>query len=220
MSRRHFKSLIYILVLLFAGRSYAQPSGNDSILLGGIVVGADTFAMAYLPDVTITDKLPRRLARQRMRMDRLKYNVIKVYPYAIIAADVLKDVDVTLAKLENDKPKRKAYLKSVEKELNNRFKGELENLTITQGQILVKLINRQTGKNCFSIIRELKGGFSAVVWQSVALLFSNNLKREYDPHDRDREIEYIVAELEANYYYNYQFQRQQALQAQSRNKRY
>jgi hypothetical protein len=89
-------------------------------------------------------------------------------------------------------------------------------MTITQGQILVKLINRQTGKNCFGIIRELKGGFSAVVWQSVALLFSNNLKREYDPVDRDREIEYVVAELEANHYHNWRYQRQQAMQMQSR----
>lgn len=216
MTCKYFKSLLLVLAMLLAGRSFAQPSGNDSILLGGIVVGADTFAMAYLPDVTITDKLPRKLARQRMRMDRLKYNVAKVYPYAIIAADVLKDVDGTLAKYENDKAKRKEYLKSVEKELNRRFKGELENLTITQGQILVKLINRQTGKNCFSIIRELKGGFSAVVWQSVALLFSNNLKREYDPADRDRDIEYAVVELEANYYYNWRQQRQQAMQMQSK----
>ncbi|WP_276134771.1 DUF4294 domain-containing protein [Polluticoccus soli] len=215
MTCKYFKSLLFVLAMLLAGRSFAQPSGNDSILLGGIVVGTDTFAMAFLPDVTITDKLPKKLARQRVRMDRLKYNVTKVYPYAIVAADVLKDVDVTLAKYDNDKAKRKEYLKSLERELNSRFKGELENLTITQGQILVKLINRQTGKNCFSIIRELKGGFSAVVWQSVALLFSNNLKREYDPVDRDREIEYVVAELEANNYYNWRYQRQQAMRMQS-----
>ncbi|MCD6063635.1 MAG: hypothetical protein K0R82_1546 [Flavipsychrobacter sp.] len=216
MTCKYFYSLFLVLAMLLAGRSFAQPSPNDSIMLGGIVVGADTFAMAFLPDVTVKDKLPKKLAKQRIRMDRLKYNVAKVYPYAIIAADVLKDVDVTLAKYEDDKAKRKEYLKSLEKELNRRFKGELENMTITQGQILVKLINRQTGKNCFGIIRELKGGFSAVVWQSVALLFSNNLKREYDPVDRDREIEYVVAELEANHYHNWRYQRQQAMQMQSR----
>lgn len=195
----------------------AQPKGNDTILLGGIVVGTDTFAMMYLDDVWVYDKLPRRYARQRAKYDRLRHNVLKVYPYAVIAADVLKDVDVNLAALEDDKKKRKAYLKTVEKELNRRFKGELENLTITQGQILVKLINRQTGKNCYSIIRELKGGFSAVIWQSVALLFSNNLKREYDPEDRDKDIETIVAELEANYYIKYNYQRQQALIQSRRN---
>lgn len=192
-------------------KSYAQPKGNDTILLGGIVVGADTFAMVYLDDFEKTGKLPRHLARKRAAYDRLRYNIYKVYPYAIIAAEVLKDVDVNLDKYQNDKKKRKEYLKTIEKELNKRFKGELEELTITQGQLLVKLINRQTGKNCYSIIRELKGGFSAVVWQSVALIFSNNLKREYDPYDRDKEIEAIVADLEANYYYKYKYQRQNAL---------
>lgn len=197
-------------------RIYAQPSGNDTLLLGAIVVESDTFAMAYLDEVTISDKLPKRLAKQRARYDRLRHNVTRVYPYAVIAAEVLKDVDVELAKLENDKKKRKEFLKSKERELNKRFKGELEDLTITQGQLLVKLINRQTGKNCFGIIKELKGGFSAVVWQSVALLFSNNLKREYEPDGRDKEIEAIVVELEANYFYKYRYQRQNALMYQAR----
>jgi hypothetical protein len=192
---------------------HSKPVGNnnDTILLGAIVVGADTFAMVYMDDILVKDKLPRKFARQRAKYDRLRYNVHKVYPYALVAAEVLKDVDVNLEKYKDDKKQRKAYLNQVEKELNKRFKGELEDFTITQGQILVKLINRQTGKNCFSIIKELKGGFSAVVWQSLALLFNNSLKREYDPEDRDRDIETIVAELEANVYYKYRYQRQQAL---------
>ncbi len=202
----------FLITLLGSpGKVWAQTAKNDTILLGGIVIDADTFAMVYLDNFYCTAKLPRRYARQRAAYDRLRQNVITVYPYAVIAADVLKDVDVNLAKLEDMRPERRAYLKTVEKELNKRFKGELENLSITQGQLLVRLINRQTGKNCYSIIKELKGGFSAVIWQSVALLFSNNLKREYDPVNRDRDIETIVTELEANYYYQYQYQRQQAL---------
>lgn len=205
---------ISLLLLLFLGmprHAYAQVSRNDTILLGGIVIDEDTFAMVYMPDFYCTAKLPRRYARIRARYDQLRRNVLIVYPYAVIAADVLKDVDVNLAKYQDERHDRKAYLKTVEKELNKRFKGELENMSITQGQLLVRLINRQTGKNCYSIIKELKGGFSAVIWQSVALIFSNNLKREYDPADRDRDIETIVAELEANNYYQYQYQRQQAL---------
>ncbi|OSZ78761.1 hypothetical protein CAP35_11085 [Chitinophagaceae bacterium IBVUCB1] len=210
------RSYIAYIVLCIAfctsgSQAHAQQGANDTILLGGIVVGPDTFAMVYLEDFEKIGKLPRHLARKRAAQDRLRYNVYKVYPYAIVAAEVLKDVDVNLEKYKDDKKKRKEYLKKVEKELNRRFKGELEELTITQGQLLVKLINRQTGKNCYGIIRELKGGFSAVVWQSVALIFSNNLKREYDPEDRDKEIETIVTDLEANYYYKYKYQRQNAL---------
>lgn len=189
---------------------YAQRSASDSILLGAIVVGNDTIAVVFLDEVIVKDKLPKRFAKKRAHDQRLRYNVYKVYPYAVIAAEVLKDVDVNLAKL-TDKKDRKAYLKTVEKELNRRFKGELEDLTITQGQILVRLINRQTGKNCYEIIRELKGGFSAVIWQSVALLFSNNLKKEYDATGHDSEIEAIVQELETQNYIRYQQQRQQQL---------
>lgn len=177
------------------------PRGNDTIRVGAIVTAAgDTLAMLFLPEFTKIGQMPRHIARKRAQWDRLHYNVYKVYPYAVIAADILKDVDVKLAQLP-DKAARKEYLKTVEKELNKRFKGELEDLTITQGQILVKLIDRQTGKNCFSIIKEMKGGFSAVIWQSVALLFSNNLKREYDPTDRDADIEAVVQEIEQRGYY-------------------
>ncbi len=201
-----------LLALLWgAPDAKAQPRGNDTLLVGAIVVEADTFPMIFLPDFEKTGKLPRRLARKRAAYDKMRYNIYKVYPYAVAAATILKDIDSNLIALDEDKAERKAYLKTLEKQLNKQFKGELENLTITQGQILVKLINRQTGKNCYSLIRELKGGFSAVIWQSVALLFSNNLKREYDPGGRDKEIEEIVADLEANYYYDYQLRRQQSM---------
>lgn len=211
----------YVFLLLFAclslTKTYAQPSATDTLLVGGLVVGNDTLPHIYMDNVFVIDKLPRHLAKRRAAADRLRYNVTKVYPYALIAADVLKDVDVNLDKLSDDRKARKAYLHSVEKELNKRFKGELEDLTITQGQILVKLINRQTGKNCFSIVKELKGGFSAVVWQSVALIFNNSLKREYDPYSRDKEIEAIVQDIEVNNYYQYQYLRQKAsLQTRAR----
>jgi hypothetical protein len=197
-----------IFLLLFTAGASAQSSGNK-ILVSGVIEGSDTIPHILLDEVEKIAAMPKHIAKKRAAYNKLKYNIYKVYPYAVIAADVLKDVDANLAKLENNKKARKEYLKSVEKELNKRFKGELEDLTITQGQVLVKLIDRQTGKNCFHIIKELKGGFSAVVWQSVALLFSNSLKKEYDPTGSDKEMETIVAELEASNYYKYKYQLQQ-----------
>ncbi len=193
------------LTIMGSKNASAQNSNKDSILLGGIVVGNDTFGMVYLDDVIIREKLPRKYVRRRRRYNKLKYNVYKVYPYAVIAADVLKDVDSVLLAIGDNKKERKTYLKSIEKELNKRFKGELSDLTISQGHLLVKLIDRETGKSCYHIIKELKGGFSAVVLQSVARIFSHNLKKEYDPEGDDKEIEKIVRELEANQYYKSQF---------------
>lgn len=199
------------LILLSSNQTFAQEESLSKQTLPAIVVGTDTIAFVYLNEVLIYENLTpaqrRRLNRQAKRQERrqerdeaayakLRYNVYKVYPYANTAAFLLKDVHEKLAKIPDENGKKK-YLKNIEKELNKRFKGELEEFTISQGIVLVKLINRQTGRSCFDIIQEVKGGFNAVVWQGVALVFSNNLKREYEPAGRDKDIEGIVLELEA-----------------------
>ena len=194
-----------MILVMCSGVCLAQlpHASNDTIRLGGIIIGKDTLPVVFLAEVEVHDKLPKYWAKKREHITRLRYNIAKVYPYAVTAADVLKDVDVNLERFGDDKRARKAYLKTIEKELNKRWKGELQDLTVTQGQLLVKLIDRQTGKNCFSIIREMKGGFTATLWQGVALLFSNNLKREYDPTGDDQDIEAIVQDLETSNYYRY-----------------
>ena len=209
-----FVCLTAILLLLGLQGAAQQKSATDTILLGGVVEGNDTIAMVFLDDVEILDRLPKKWVKRQAEYNRLRYNVYKTYPYAVIAAGVLKDVYSNLEYIPDPKAK-KAYMKSIEKELKSKFKGQLEDMTISQGQVLVKLINRQTGRNCYSIIKEVKGGFNAVIYQSVALLFNNNLKRAYDPNGDDRDIENIVRELEAANYYRYQYYKQQ--QVQSRN---
>lgn len=213
MSARFLKHITIILCVLLArnGQAFAQPSGNDTMLLGGVVVDGITYPMVYMETVTITDKMPRKWARKRAKYDRLKYNVYKVYPYAVMAADVLKDVDsVLLAIGEDNKKERRQYLNSVEDELKRRFNGEISDLTISQGHVLVKLIDRQAGKSCYNIVKELKGGVPAAVFQTVALIFSHNLKKEYDPYGDDRDMEAIVRELEETRNYQYQYQLQQS----------
>lgn len=213
MPVRWLKHIVIILCVILArtGAAYAQPSGNDTLLLGGVVVDGVTYPMVFMDGITVTDKMPRKWARKRAKYDRLKYNIYKVYPYAIIAADVLKDVDsVLLAIGEDNKKERREYLKSVEDELKRRFNGEISDLTISQGHVLVKLIDRQTGKSCYNIVKELRGGVPAAVFQTVALIFSHNLKREYDPNGDDRDMEAIVQELEATRNYQYQYQLQQS----------
>lgn len=209
MSRR----IVYIfctILMLLSVVVQAQYRTDDSakIILGAVIENGDTIGMVYLDDVYVWDKLPRKWAKKQAAYNRLRYNVYKTYPYAVIAAGILKDVDDNL-KMIPEKKAQKEYMKSVEKELKLRFKGELEEMTISQGQVLVKLINRQSGRNVFGIIKEVKGGFTAVVYQSVALLFSNNLKKEYDPQGDDQDIERIVQELEETNSYRYHYQIQQ-----------
>jgi len=188
--------------------AYADKGVNDTIRCGTYPMpNGDTLPSFYLADIIIRVDAPAFIKQQReanLQKDRelalLRYNVYKAYPYALIAANVIKNVDAELAKLPNRKAE-KMYLKKVEADLKSKFKGQLENLTMSQGAILVKLINRETGKECYGIIRDLKGGFSAIVWQSVAFVFNNNLRKRYDPINEDKEIEKVVQEINQKGYY-------------------
>ncbi len=196
-----------MMIVLFLGQAIrAQHGPNDTILLGAIQVGAEVYPMIFINDVEITGAYLDPKRKEELR--RLRYNVYKVYPYAVTAAFILDKVDKEMA-VRSKKKDRKQYLKQVEKEMNAKFKDELKNLTMTQGQILVKLINRQTGRDCYSVIKEIKGGLNARIYQTAAWLFNNDLKAQYDPFNKDKDIEMIVQEIESKNYYQYQYQMQQ-----------
>lgn len=200
------RTLFFLLMatacLLLTGRSaYAQQrNGRDTIPVRVAIYGTDTIPSITLGIIEVTDRLPKRLRKQREKWTRLRNAVYVTYPYARAASRVLKDVSAELAVLP-DKKKRKAYLKGKEKELKAQFGDKLENLSVYQGKILMKLIHRETGENCFEIIKELKGGFNAQLYQTVAFFFGGNLKSEYD-REEDRDIETIVQEIQLYNYYN------------------
>ena len=122
----------------------------------------------------------------------------KAYPYAQIAGVKLKELDDHLVTLDSEK-EQKDYIDQAEKEIMDQFEKEVKKLTVTQGIILVKLIDRETGRTSYQVIKELKGGITAFFWQGIARIFGNNLKTEYDPVDQDRIIEDIVLGIEAGF---------------------
>ncbi len=207
-----FRHIIFLLSLLsfsFAGTvCSAQVGVNDTIRLGAVIENGATYPMAFLPEYTKTALYLDNDAR--LRRDRLRRDIYIVYPYALTAATILGDVHKILDTLDSRR-ERKRYLRETDRKLDVAFKQPLKNLTVDQGHVLVKLINRQAGQNCYSIIRELKGGFNAVVWQSVGVLFNNNLRHEYDPEGGDAEIENIVQVLESSANYRYHLYMQQEL---------
>lgn len=197
MGRSISAFFIVIMLCLFsrAGVFAQTKHGLDSIPVSAIVVDGDTIPSITLRIVEVIDKLPKKFRKQREAWTRLRNAVYVTYPYAVQASRILKDVNSRLATL-HDKKDRKAYLAGVEKQMKAQFGDKLENLSIYQGRILMKLINRQTGQNCYEIIKELKGGFSARMWQTVAFFFGGNLKSEYDLENEDKDIEAIVQEIE------------------------
>jgi hypothetical protein len=116
--------------------------------------------------------------------------VLKVIPYAIMARDKYAQLQRDLA-LTADKKEQRRLVKACNVEVKNIFNHEIKNLTMTQGGILIKLIDREIGKSSYDILKEMKGGFTAFLYQSVARIFENNLKSRYDPEE-DRDIEAII----------------------------
>jgi len=160
-----------------------------------IVENGDTFDLYVFPEVIITPKGPLT-EEQANYWRRLRYNVYKVYNYSIIASRIINEIDNDLQNISNKK-ERKKYLRAKEEFYSKKYKKELKNLSKSQGIILVKLINRNTGKDAYSLIKELRGGLTARASQTAAYFFDNDLKAVYDPHGVDRDIEMIVQEIEA-----------------------
>ncbi len=202
----YISSILLLLVASMGAR--AQNSVYDTIRLGAVMENGQVYPMILLDEYTKVEKYLD--PAEKLRRDRLRNDIFTVYPYAITAAAVFKGINDNLEKMDG-RHDRKKYLKSIDHSLDQTFKTPLKSLSIDQGHILIKLINRQTGQNCYSIVKELKGGFSAVVWQGVGVLFNNNLNKDYDPEGSDKEIEDMVKDMEASSAYRYQLYQQDLL---------
>ncbi len=167
----------------------------EGYLVYGDVIEGDTVIHIGLREIIIRPPFRFKSRKQYRRYSRLVRYVKKVYPYSRIVSEQLTEIHNHLDDYKTEKEK-KEYLKRKENELKEQFEGKLRKLTYTQGRILVKLINRETGYTTYAIVKELKGSLNAFFWQSVARLFGNNLKMEYDPVGDDKMIEDIVIRIE------------------------
>ena len=154
-----------------------------------------------LPEVEMKEVLiisrPSKLKKfPYEKYDRMIYNLKKVYPYALIVRERLAQVNQELQKIPDDRD-RKKYLKGVEKQVFSEYEGDIRDMTITQGRLLLKLIDRETYNTSYDLIREYRGSFSAAFWQSIARIFGTNLKEQYDPAGQDAIMELIIQEIEA-----------------------
>ncbi len=180
------------------GDDVTVPTENPKIVykVWAEVINGDTVPSIRLPDIWVYADYPYKTKKQYEAWNRTKYNVKKVYPYAILAAAKLKEYNRIMEKMPTEATK-KAYLKTVEKELKAEFEEPLKDLTTTQGRILLKLIDRETGNTSYELVKDFRGGFQAFMWQSVARLFGNNMKSEYDPTGDDIMTERAIKLVEA-----------------------
>jgi hypothetical protein len=189
--------LCFIVISIKAG---AQNMSNDTIKMQAIIYQGDTIPMTVLSYVYVYSHLTDAQKKALASYNRLRNAVYVTYPYARKAGIVLNDINEKLKNIE-DVRARKKYINSREKDLKKEFTTPLTNLSIYQGKVLMKLINREAGNNCYEIIKEYQGGLTARLYQTVAFFFNSNLKQPYDSRNEDIVIERIVQEVQLLYGY-------------------
>ena len=189
---------------LLAMKEQAKKWGpNDTVLVPAIFYHNEIVNFKEMEMVWISKLPPDKLAKYIEEWTRLRNAVYVTYPYAKIAGGTINDINANLTNVKNKK-ERKTYIKSREKDLRKEFSDPLSNLSVYQGKILMKLINRQTGNNCYEIIKEYKGGVNARFYQTVAWFVGGNLKQDWNLTENkiDRQIENFVKEIDGIWYKN------------------
>ena len=171
---------------------HGQQTGG--IVTRAVVVHGDTIPFIELKPFTLLAPRIFTSKRDEVRFTRLVYNVKRVYPYAKLAGEKFIEYHRLLSSIPESQ--RRIVSRELENQIRNEFEGDLRRLTITQGHILIRLIDRETQHTSFDVVKEFRGGFNAVFWQSVGRLFGYNLKTRYDPTGADRQIEDIVVLIE------------------------
>ena len=175
---------------------------NDTIIVSAIWYQNELLPYKELEMAWASNMPPDKLAKWVEEWTRLRNAVYVTYPYARIAGVTINDINAHTAAMKS-KRERKAYIKSREKELKKEFGDPLSNLSVYQGKILMKLINRQTGNNCYEIVKEYRGGITARFYQTVAFFFGSNMKQDWDLKEKtDRQIENIIKEIDGSWYNN------------------
>ena len=173
-------SYIVFLLLIF-GNVHAQIIEKDTTKMGYVLEENDTITEPILLEevVIFKEKLDPESKKQFLL---LQNRVYKTYPFARIASDRLTAMNKTMDKLKSVKEKRK-YFKIVENYMENEFTAQLKKLSRKQGQILVKLIHRQTGTTTYDLIKDYKSGWKAFWSNNTARVFDINLKTGYAPYN-------------------------------------
>lgn len=187
--------------------SYAERAKkwgpNDTIMVDAIWYQREMLPYKEEPMIWVSNLSEKQLQKYIAEWNRLRNAVYVTYPYARVAGATINDINAKLANVTSKK-ERKKYIQSREKELRKQFSDPLSNLSVYQGKVLMKLINRQTGNNCYEILKEFKGGMNARVYQTVAFFFGSSLKQDWNAQKdkTDRQIEIFVNEIDAAWYGN------------------
>ncbi len=195
---RHFTCFVFLLffsVAVFASAAGQEPSLQGETIAARVENG-DTLLLIELQPVEVVASREFKNRFEAWRYNRLVRNVKAAYPYALLAGEMFEEYGEYIMSLESDRERRR-FTREMERELREELEDDLKRLTVSQGLILIKLIDRQTRHTTYDILKDYRGTFSAIFWQSLSRLFGLSLRTEYDPNGSDRMIEEIVQMIEA-----------------------
>ena len=170
----------------------SKSSTTDENTLNYIVDGKDTIYIDHLEPSKVYSRLPRQKGKEWRKYYKLVHNFSKSYPYALVARKLVQEADSTIAADNLKWAKRDKYVNKVQKELFEVFEGQMRSLTVSQGALLMKLVDREVGKSSYNIIKDYKSGIAAGFWQGIAKIFGTDLKKPYDPEGEDKLTEELV----------------------------
>ena len=182
---------MFFPVLLFA---QVTDIVQDSTAVTYLIIEGDSVPRTSinLDEVMLLHKLKFDSKKDRIRYLILRRKTIKVYPYAKMAADRLDSLNTRLELMTKERDKRR-YTKMIQKYIEGEFSDELKKMTRTEGQILVKLIHRQTGRTTFELVKELRNGWRAFWYNTTASMFDISLKKEFDPVNEKED--YLIEDI-------------------------
>lgn len=197
MNRKAIYIIIVSFVMLVANRAEAQHRIKGRLICRAVVSeNNDTLPTIDLKEVTIIASRNLLTSDEIRRNKRLIRNIKIVLPYAKLAKNKLYDLNNRM--LTMSEKERKEFMKIAEKEIEQEYGEQLKKMTFSQGNLLIKLVDRETGSSSYALVKELRGSFRAFFYQTFAKVFGYDLKAEYDPKNnkRDNLIERVVRAIE------------------------
>lgn len=193
--------VIFLFTTDISGQKDTLMQKNDSLpgkfyVLQKVKRDGVTMPEVEIKEVTVVARPGRTQRSEYRKYERLIYNIKRVYPYAMLVRIKLSQVNEEMKNITDEK-ERKKYMKKVEKNVFAEYEGDMREMTITQGRLLIKLIDRETQNTSYELIRDYRGKFTAAFWQGIARIFGTNLKEKYDGFGEDALTELIIREIEA-----------------------
>ena len=191
--------IIFFIIFGAFSKLNAQQDSSAGHLFYATVIDGDTVPVVFMNPYSVWEQRVFKSKREEKKYNRLQRYVKIVYPYAKKANELLAKYEAEIAAEENPR-ERKKYYKKVEEELLAEYGGDMKEMTTSQGRRLIKLIDRETERTSYELVKEFRSGVTAFFWQGIAKLFSQDLKSEYDANTEDKYIEDIVVAIEQGRY--------------------